>query len=90
MGLHHQQRVVICSSTSQELVRTILAAILELLIDRVCLLRACLARYSVVYRGECSQGKVAVKVYEKPSMAPKKQKMATREAIVLKYLNSQG
>lgn len=47
-------------------------------------------RYSVVYRGECSPGKVAVKVYEKPSMAPKKQKMATREAIVLKYLNSQG
>jgi hypothetical protein len=33
---------------------------------------------------------VAVKVYEKPSLTPKKQKMATREAIVLKYLNAQG
>lgn len=33
---------------------------------------------------------VAVKVYERPALTPKKQKMATREAIVLKYLNSQG
>lgn len=50
-------------------------------------------RYSVVLKGEClghTDMRVAVKVYEKPSMTPKKHKMATREAIVLKYLNSQG
>ena len=50
-------------------------------------------RYSVVYKGEClghTDMRVAVKLYEKPSLVPKKQKMATREAIVLKYLNSQG
>lgn len=50
-------------------------------------------RYSVVFKGDClghTHMRVAVKVYEKPSMTPKKNKMATREAIVLKYLNSQG
>lgn len=52
-------------------------------------------RYSVVLKGDCLQlggakQQVAIKVYEKPSLTSKKQKMATREAIVLKYLNSQG
>lgn len=78
--------------------RQLLTAVLECLVERFCLLWACLDRYSVVYRGDCLGGlhgqhcstKVAVKVYEKPSLTAKKQKMATREAIVLKYLNSQG
>lgn len=67
----------------------------EIIICRIVLrilvsLRPC--RYSVVLRGEVGPAStpVAVKVYEKPSMTPKKQKMATREAIVLKYLNAQG
>jgi hypothetical protein len=76
-------------------------AILEHIVMFVCAvwLRLAPPRYSVVLKGDwmgASQGgwasvkQVAVKVYDKPSMTPKKQKMATREAIVLKYLNSQG
>jgi hypothetical protein len=78
-----------------------LAAVLEQIALFVCAawLHLPPPRYSVVLRGDwmgASQGgwaparQVAVKVYDKPSMTPKKQKMATREAIVLKYLNSQG
>ncbi len=48
-------------------------------------------RYSVIYRAKSPVvGDVAVKSYAQASQVPKKQKMATREAIVLKYLNSQG
>jgi hypothetical protein len=80
-------------SSAQDCV--LLEAVLVILYSYVCLVLACLEpRYSVVLRGDCPQlhpaKSVAIKVYEKPSLMPKKQKMATREAIVLKYLNSQG
>lgn len=49
------------------------------------------SRYSVISRAVCDGGMhIAIKTYDRPSLVPKKQKMATREAIVLKYLNSQG
>ncbi|WIA20019.1 hypothetical protein OEZ85_005888 [Tetradesmus obliquus] len=48
-------------------------------------------RYSVISTAEASGlGCVCIKTYDRPSLVPKKQKMATREAIVLKYLNSMG
>lgn len=47
--------------------------------------------YSVISTAEASGlGRVCIKTYDRPSLVPKKQKMATREAIVLKYLNSMG
>lgn len=47
--------------------------------------------YSVISTAEASGlGCVCIKTYDRPSLVPKKQKMATREAIVLKYLNSMG
>eukprot|EP00878_Enallax_costatus_P018459 GHUV01019431.1.p1 GENE.GHUV01019431.1~~GHUV01019431.1.p1 ORF type:complete len:180 (+),score=40.49 GHUV01019431.1:211-750(+) len=49
-------------------------------------------RYSVISHGDCDVvgAPVVIKTYDRPSLVPKKQKMATREAIVLKYLKSQG
>eukprot|EP00882_Tetradesmus_deserticola_P014808 GHRQ01015757.1.p1 GENE.GHRQ01015757.1~~GHRQ01015757.1.p1 ORF type:complete len:191 (+),score=35.25 GHRQ01015757.1:148-720(+) len=48
-------------------------------------------RYSVISTAEASGlGRVCIKTYDRPSLVPRKQKMATREAIVLKYLNSMG
>lgn len=51
-----------------------------------------LIRYSVIYKASCQHvgDHVAIKSYDRPSLLPKKQKMATREAIVMRYLNSQG
>jgi hypothetical protein len=47
--------------------------------------------YSVISTAEAAGiGRVCIKTYDRPSLVPKKQKMATREAIVLKYLNSMG
>jgi len=49
-------------------------------------------RYSTIYTAFCEHlgQEVVVKVYDKPKLSAKKQKMATREAIVLKFLNSTG
>jgi hypothetical protein len=52
------------------------------------------ARYSTIYVGNCKAlgGLVAVKVYEEGALAARRRprRMAAREAIVLKYLQSQG
>jgi hypothetical protein len=49
-------------------------------------------RYSTIYVADCEQfqASVIVKAYDMVSCAPKKQRMATREAIMLKHLNSLG
>jgi len=51
-------------------------------------------RYSTIHVGNCKAvgGLVAVKVYEEAALVAKKRpkRLATREAIVLKYLHSEG
>lgn len=49
-------------------------------------------RYSSIHVAECEAagGLVAVKVYDQPALSAKKQRMAMREAIVLKYLHACG
>lgn len=68
------------------------AAALLAVLRAACAANRRAARHSVVSVGDCRPlgSKVAVKTYAGASTAAKKQKMATREAIVLKYLNSQG
>jgi hypothetical protein len=43
-----------------------------------------------VHVDHAQQQRVVIKVYDQPHLSPRKRKMATREAITLKYLTAQG
>lgn len=49
-------------------------------------------RYATIHVGSCDaiQGLVAVKVYDEVARTCKRRRMAMREAMLLKFLNSQG
>ena len=49
-------------------------------------------RYSTIRVARCDAagGLVAIKCYDQPTLSSKKQRMATREAIVWRYLHQEG
>eukprot|EP00877_Chromochloris_zofingiensis_P013816 jgi/Chrzof1/8689/Cz03g20180.t1 len=60
--------------------------------DCICKQELCRGRYSIIYTAYCEplHHSIAIKQYDGLNLQPKKQKMATREAIVLKYLRCHG